>query len=219
MPAEDILRVVITISVTQIVLDVLATKLVYEKEPYQRLVGSFERAKAKYLKLEAQYATKSEKQQEKMAKQLQRAKDDMGEAKSAVASKHSGPGIYMSIIYMILFRILGAEHSGKVFGILPFEPWTLLRKVTMRGLDFGNELGTDVFKDSKGLDSVNSACSFVIIYLLCNMGVKFYVHKLVGESPPPGAEGGLFAVMESPAMNRSLKQLGLNPDEFKEKYA
>jgi hypothetical protein len=114
-----------------------------------------------------------------------------------------------------LFQILGAEYSGKVMGVLPFTPWRLLRKISMRGLDFGDDLGGALFHKSVGVDTVQQACSFTVIYILCNMGVKFFVHKLVGEAPPPGADGGLYAVMESPRVARGLRQLGIDPDELK----
>ena len=47
------------------------------------------------------------------------------------------------------------------------------------------------------------------------MGVKFYVHKLVGEAPPPGGEGGMMAVLENPKIKKGLKQMGIDPDELK----
>jgi uncharacterized membrane protein (DUF106 family) len=216
MTAADILRVAITVSVAQAVCDLLTRYMVYQKQPYLRSVDALGRAQAKFDKLQKEYDNKkAAKQQDKMKKRLDIAKDDLGEAKSEVAKKHSGPGIITSIVFFILFRILGAEHGGKVMGIIPFVPQRFLRKVTMRGLDFGDELGLTVFKDSKGVNSVNQACSFMIIYLLCNMTVKFYVHRLVGERPPPGADGGLLAVMESPRVAKGLRQMGFDPDELK----
>ena len=216
MTAQDIIRVAITVSVTQIVVDLMAIQFVYKKEPYKRAVNALERAQTKYDKLAKETASKtSGKQQDKVKKRMDRAKDDLGEAKSEVAKRHSGPGMASSFLFMLMFRILGAEHSGKVMGVLPFVPWRLLQKVTLRGLNFGDDLGASVFKESTGVDTVQQACSFVIIYLLCNMGVKFYVHKIVGEAPPSGAEGGLMAVMESPKIAKGLRQLGLDPDDLK----
>jgi uncharacterized membrane protein (DUF106 family) len=217
MTADDILRVAITVSVTQMACDLLARYLVYQKEPYLESVSALERAQTKFDKLQKEYdSKKATKQQDKMKKRLDTAKDDLGEAISDVARKHSGPGIVTSMIFVVLFRILGAEHGGKVMGVIPFVPQRLLRKVTMRGLDFGDELGLTIFKDSPGVNSVNQACSFMIIYLLCNMGVKFYIHQLVGERPPPGADGGILAVMESPKIVKGLRQMGIDPDEYKQ---
>ena len=220
MAAEDILRLAITVSVTQIICDLLANKFVYEKDPYRRAVSAFERAQTKYDKLVKETDTKlsggNAKQQDKVKKRLEQAKNDLGEAKSEVAKRHSGPGMLSSIVFVILFRVLGIEHGGKVIGIIPFEPFSLLSRVTMRGLDFGGELGLAMFKDSKALFSVQQACSFTVIYLLCNMGLKFYVHKIVAEAPPHGADGGLMTVMESPTISRAMKQLGIDPDELKQ---
>jgi uncharacterized membrane protein (DUF106 family) len=216
MTAEDIVRVAITVSVVQAVCDLLASYMVYQKQPYLRSVAALERAQTKYDKLQKEYDNKkATKQQDKMKKRLDIAKDDLGEAKSEVAKKHSGPGILTSIVFIILFRILGEEHSGKVMGIIPFAPHRLLRKVTMRGLDFGEELGMTIFQDSKGVNSVHQACSFAILFLLCNMGVKFYVHRLVGTRPPPGADGGILGIIESPRFAKGLRQMGIDPDELK----
>ena len=224
MAADDIIRVAVTVSVVQVICDLVARYFVYQKVPYKRAVEDYERAQAKYEKLlkentgkpVKEMPGKSGKQQDKLKKRLDRAKDDVGEAKSEVAKKHSGPGMITSFFFLLLFRILWAEHSGKVLGVLPFAPWSLFRRVTLRGLDFGEDLGASLFKDSVGVDTVQQACSFTIIYILCNMGVKFYVHKLVGEAPPAGADGGLMAVMENPKIAKGLKQMGLDPDEFKQ---
>lgn len=216
MTAHDILRVAMTVSAVQIICDLLARYFVYSKPTYTRAVGALERARTKYDKLAKETASKTPgKQQDKVQKRLDRAKEDLGEAKSEVAKRHSSPGIWSSMLFMLMFRVLGAEHSGKVMGVLPFVPFRLLRKVTLRGLEFGDDLGTSVFQESTGVDTVHQACSFVIIYLLCNLGVKFYVHKLVGEAPPPGAEGGLLAVLESPKIAKGLRQMGIDPDELK----
>jgi len=216
MTADDIIRVAITVSVAQVVVDLMARQFVYKRDPYQKAVSALERAQTKYSKLEKETASKTPgKQQEKVQKRLNVAKDDLGAARGDVAKRHSGPGILSGFLFMILFRILGAEHYGKVMGVLPFTPFRLLQKLTLRGLDFGDDLAITAFHESKGVDTVQQACSFAIIYLLCNVGVKFYVHKLVGEAAPSGAEGGIMAVMDDPKVARGLKQMGLDPDDLK----
>ena len=218
MTADDILRVAMTVTVTQIVCDLLARYGVYEKEPYKKAVRAFERAQTKYNKLakETETTKKTGKQQDKAKKRLDMAKDEMGEAKSEVAKRHSGPGMLSSFLFLIFLRVLGSEHHGKVMAILPFVPYRLIRKVTLRGLDFGGETGVEMFKDSPGVYSVNQACSFMIIYLLCNLSLKFYVHKLVSTPAPPGADGGLLAVMDNPKIAKGLRDMGLDPDELKQ---
>ena len=217
MTDGDILRVAITVSVTQLICDLLARYLVYQKEPYRRAVSTLERASAKFNKLQKEFdSKKATKQQDKMKKRLDVAKDDLGEATSEVARRHGGPGMLSSVVFIILLRVLGADLGGKVMGIIPFVPPSLLRRLTMRGLTFGNDLGlSEIFKDSKGVKSVNQACSFMLIYLLCNLSVKYYVHKLVGERPPPGADGGVMAVLESPKVLEGLKQMGFDTSELK----
>lgn len=217
MTASEIVSVAVTVSVAQIICDLVTKKLVYQKEPYKRAMGALERAQEKYDRLEKEYETKKAlKQGDKVKKRLDRAKDDLGEARAEVARRHAAPGMLVGLIFLILFRVLSAEHSGKVFAILPFVPHWIVRKITMRGLDFQGDLGLSVLNDSAGVKSVEQACSFTLIYLLSNMSVKFFAHKLVGETPPPGADQGLFSVMESPNIKRGLKQMGFDPDELKQ---
>lgn len=216
MTAQDIVKVAITVTITQIVIDLMARQFIFKKEPYQRALKALERATAKHDKLVKEKASKSAgKQQDKVQKRLDLAKDDMGEAKAEVSKRHSGPGIISGVVFMVMFRVLGAEHSGKIIGVLPFVPWSVLRRITLRGLDFGADLGASSFEQSTGVDSVHQACSFILIYFLCNMGIKFYVHKLVGEPPAPGVEGGMMGVLESPQITKSLRQMGLDPEELK----
>jgi uncharacterized membrane protein (DUF106 family) len=219
MPGEDIIRIACTVGVTQVVCDLLARQFLFQKEPYKRALERFERAQSSYDKVAKEYeAKKDTKQQEKVKKRLDRAKNELGERKAEVAKTHSGAGIMTSFVFLLLFRILGAEHGGKIMGIIPFVPFGLLRKVTMRGLDFGGDHSAVValLKDSTGVNSAEQACSYVIIYLLSNMSVKFFLHKAIGEAPPAGADQGLYSVMESPSIARGLKQMGLDPDELKQ---
>ncbi|CAB9517466.1 transmembrane and coiled-coil [Seminavis robusta] len=215
MTAEDIIRVAVTVSLVQVGCDLLARYMIFQKEPYQRAVSTLERRKAQYDKLVKEFEGKTGKQQEKVKKRMDRAKDDLGEAKSAVAAKHTTPGMLTSIAFVLLFRILGTEHSGKVMAVLPFQPLSLMRKVTLRGLDFGGDMGFNIFKESPGVQSVHQACSLMFIYLLCNMGVKFYVHRLVGQQTPEGV-GGIMALAENPKIAKGLKEMGLDPDELKQ---
>lgn len=217
MPANEIVRIAVTVTVAQVICDLLTKKLVYQKEPYKRAVSALERAQEKFNRLEKEYEPKkANKQGEKVKKRLDQAENDLHENRAEVARRHSAPGILLSIVFLILFRILAAEHAGKVMAILPFAPHWILTKVSMRGLDFQGDMGMSVLKDSEGVKSIEQACSFTLIYLLCNMSVKFFAHKLIGETPPSGADQGIFTVMESPTIKRGLKQMGLDPDELKQ---
>ena len=120
--------------------------------------------------------------------------------------------MFSSLFFVILLRILGAENKGKVIAVLPFLPFKLLGKVTRRGLDWGSMPeglieGTNINFGQGG--------SFLFIYLLSAMSVKFYVSKIIGKSPPPGADKGVMTVMDSPRGQKMIRSMGLDPDDMK----
>ena len=205
MTAPEILHIVLTVGICQLGCDLLANYLVYNGDAYKRTVGALERARWKLDKAEAD-AAKSNKH----AKRLQRAKDDYGTAKSLVARKHFGPGIFNSIFFLMLLRILGTEHKGNIMAILPFEPFNFLTRITARGLDWDSALDKGITASV----SYKQGASFFFIYALSALSVKFYVNKAFGVQPPPGADGGIVSMMESPGGRQMIKNIGLDPDEI-----
>jgi len=228
MTASEILRIVGTVAVTQAVCEVLAKRLVFSGEPYQRAVSAFERSRNKRDKIVA--ATKSSddtKQpkkgvstsQEKNAKKILRAEDDCAEAAAELARRHTQPTFFTSLIFIILYRILSAEYSGKVVAVLPFQPWGLVRRLSMRGiivetalLDLPS-LPADV---EQKVVHHTQACAFLFIYILSTLSVKFIVNKVLGTHPPQGADGGVGTILDAPRSQRMLKSLGVDTDELKE---
>jgi hypothetical protein len=119
------------------------------------------------------------------------------------------------LYFFILLRILGAEYKGKVIGLFPFVPYKIIGRVTARGLDW-NDVPADV--DLASLDTkldIKQAISFLCIYVLSTLTVKFYVHKLVAIQPPKGADQGFMTVAESPMVKNTLNAFGINPDDLK----
>lgn len=167
-----------------------------------------ERARWKFNKSEADL----KKNPKKNEKRHIRAKEEFGEAAATVAQLHTAPTTMSSLFFIILLRILGAENKGKVIAVLPFVPFKILGRVTRRGLDWGSMSeglieGSDVFFAQGG--------SYLFIYLLSAMSVKFYVTKIFGKSPPAGADGGVMTVLNSPRGQKLAKSLGYDPDDLK----
>ena len=122
--------------------------------------------------------------------------------------------VWGGLYFFILLRILGAEHTGKVIGVLPFVPYpNLICRVTGRGLDWTN-VALDDESIGTQLDT-KQAISFMCIYLLSTLSVKGYVHKIFGQKPPKGADQGFMTVAESPMVKRTLASVGIDVDELK----
>jgi hypothetical protein len=179
MTAADILRITTTVGTVQLLCDLISNWRIYGKEPYQRALGALSRQKWKRDKIladskaEASAVVKSDVKEtssggkkgsskvDKHAKRLQRAEDDYLEAASEVARRHTLPGVLISVLFIILLRILGAEYSGQMIGILPFAPFSFLQRFFGRGLEFG-ELAFESM--SPKVTETSQACSFVFVY-------------------------------------------------------
>jgi len=235
MTASEIARICITVGVIQALCDLFAYWRIYSKESYQRALEKRDRANFKYQKAKKDHeaakelaektsetvtspkkGSKSSKggssKLEKQAKILQRTEDDFNDSTANVARHHVASGVLTSIIFVILMRVLGAEYKGNVIGVLPFSPFNLLRRITGRGLDFGD---AKLESTSDKVTDTSQACAFVFIYLLSASGVKFYVNKLFGTQSPPGADG-VMSIVNSPTGQKIMKSVGIDPEDLKQ---
>ncbi|CAJ1958458.1 unnamed protein product [Cylindrotheca closterium] len=208
MTHSEVLNIAITVAACQIFLDLACNHLVYKKDPYKRACSALERASWKKKKAEEDLA----KNPKKNAKRHQRASDDYDAARAVVVSKHTFPNFLSSLFFVILLRILGAENKGKVIAVLPFQPWKLLARLSRRGLDFST-MPTGFIEASSV--TFEQGASYLFIYFLSTMSVKFYCNKLVGTKPPRGADGGIFSVMDSPQGRKMAQAMGVDPDDLK----
>lgn len=178
MAAADILRIATTVGTVQLLCDLISNWRIYRKEPYQRALGALSRQKWKRDKAladskEAGVVVKKDSKEasgggkkgnskvDKHAKRLQRVEDDYLEAASEVARRHTLPGVLISVLFLILMRILGAEYTGQMIGILPFAPFSFLQRFFGRGLEFG-DLAFESMSDK--VTETSQACSFVFVY-------------------------------------------------------
>jgi hypothetical protein len=177
MTAADILRIATTVGTVQLLCDLLANWRIYGKEPYQRAMGNMSRQKWKRDKAladskEAAVVVKKDAKEtssggkkgskaDKNTKRLQRVEDDYLEAASEVARRHTVPTFFISLLFFILLRILGAEYQGQMIGILPFTPFSFLQRFFGRGLEFGDLAFESM---SVKVTDTSQACSFVFVY-------------------------------------------------------
>lgn len=209
MTASEIYTIVMTVGVCQVLIDLLSNHLVYNGESYQRSVRTMERTKSKLTKAETDLKTKGEKHRKK----FDRAKAEHQGACADVARRHFAPGMLSSLFFVILMRILGTEHGGKVVGVLPFVPWNFVTRVTARGLDW-KEVDLEALSESTSI-LPQQAVSFFLVYALAGLAVRFYVNRLVAIKPPQGADGGINTIMESPLGQGVMRSMGIDPEDMK----
>ena len=116
-------------------------------------------------------------------------------------------------------------------GLLPFQPFNFLQKVTFRGLSTTltakeiNILWLQTMQ-TKELDAtkilsldvsnVSQACAFAFIYILCTLSIKKIVNDIFGVRAPEGADGGVGTMLDSPQNQKILSSFGVDAEEMKE---
>jgi uncharacterized membrane protein (DUF106 family) len=193
--ASEIIRLATTVATVQLCCNWIANRFWFGNEDYRRAVDALERTKwsvqseqAAFDKASTSPASTKSTILEMHSKRLTRAKESLQQAQANLAAHHVLPNVATSIVFVILFRILAVEFGGRVLAILPFAPFSLLYKLTGRGLEFGPDASVATL-ESPLINDLTQAASFIIIYILCNTSIKAYTSKLFGIEPPPGAEG------------------------------
>jgi hypothetical protein len=247
MTASEVVKIAGTVAVVQVTIDLLTRYMVFQKDPYQQSVVTLERMRAKRDKAlalaESSKAAstvantnkgtgKLSGAAEKNAKKAKFALDDFHEAAADVAKRHTRPSMLSSLCFFILYRILSAEYEGKVIAVLPFVPWSMLRRLSTRGLflppdsmvtDLLSTVQNSHHNDPSSTDGIVSAvssgqqaCNFLFIYMLCTFSVKFIMSQIFAKQPPAGADRGLGTMLDNPKAQKFLSSMGVDPDELNE---
>ena len=145
-------------------------------------------------------------------------------------------GFYTSIVFLFLYKILAVEYAGRIVGVLPFEPFKLLQRMTFMSLGGPGKLSVDEVQTlwletiggpsatvsgaeillPRDVQTVSQACAFAFIYMLCSLSVKMMINMIFGTKPPKGADEGMGTFMDSPQSQKMLKSFGLDANEVKE---
>lgn len=223
MTASDIIYIATTVAVVQGICDTLANRLTFNSEIYKQRLSALERARIKRDKTVLQVAqnpiadnnsNSSAKAKDKQNKKLQRAEEDFQTAAANVSMKHVSPNVITGVVFYILYKVLNLEYQGKIIAILPFTPWKFLQRITMRGLEFDPEF---VFESTSArVQNMEQCCSFLVVYLLTTMSVKFMVKQVLGVKPPSGADKGMFTLLDDPRGQQILKTLGVDMEDINE---
>lgn len=199
MTGSEIVNIVTTVAIAQCICDLMARWLIFSGKAYKRAVDNLKHAQGKRDKLFRNCDTAAK--QEKNAKKLKANEDECAETASEVARRHLFAKFMTSIVFLVLYRILSTEYHGKVIAVLPFQAFSLLRRLTQRGLD--------VPQDD------HAACGFLFIYILSTLSIKYFCNKLVAVAPPKAAAKGFMSVLDAPKNQRFLRSLGVDTDMLK----
>lgn len=211
MTCSEISNIIVTVGVSQLILDLLSNYLVYKGKAYRYAVQEMERSKSKLERAEYDMKRSNNKNN---PKKLERAKAEHSQACADVARRHMMPSVASSVFFVLLLRILGTEYQGKVVGVLPFVPYNFATWITARGLDWREIVAEDLKAAGTTMDP-KQAVSFMFVYVLAGFTAKFYVNKLVAIKPPAGADGGIQTIVDSPMGQALAKAWGIDPNDMK----
>jgi hypothetical protein len=144
--------------------NVTANWLVFSRKGYGSALERFDqatRAKERADRAGPDGPTGKGQKSDKRAKRAKKLEEDYRTAAAIVSGMHLFPNIITSVVFFILLRIFGTEMKGSVVGILPFKPFSLLRRLTGRGLDFSNAASFE--STSPSVTDVEQACSFMFV--------------------------------------------------------
>jgi hypothetical protein len=163
MPPAEISRICSTVAVVQLLCNVTANWLVFSKKGYRSALERFDqatKAKDRADRTGSDSHAKGQKP-DKRAKRVKKVEEDYRTAAAIVSGMHLFPNLMTSVVFFILLRIFGTEMKGSVIGILPFKPFSLLRSLTGRGLDFSNAASFESM--SQNVTDIEQACSFMFV--------------------------------------------------------
>ena len=209
MTTADLIHIVATVAVVQLICDLLANHFIFRQEPYQRILGRLRSHQLKLKKMEAlelEVGGNTSLLTDKQQKKLAQTRTDVASIVMEVTNKHMVPNVYTGIVFFLLYRIFGTEFNGKLVAVLPFAPFAILRRLTMRGI----QVDSVNFEPMIGIKDANQACSLLFVYLLSTISVKYFVNKAFGTRPPKGADKGLAGVIDAPQNQALLKYWGMD---------
>eukprot|EP00824_Muranothrix_gubernata_P012497 TRINITY_DN2646_c0_g1_i2.p2 TRINITY_DN2646_c0_g1~~TRINITY_DN2646_c0_g1_i2.p2 ORF type:complete len:170 (-),score=11.27 TRINITY_DN2646_c0_g1_i2:12-521(-) len=150
----DSLLIVSVSIVLNVVAEGLSWLLIYRHDQYKSLKRRIDNA---HRKLED---TQSEREVKRLEAGLQVMNRDL------FFLRMKG-GLILMGIFMTFLSVITSVYEGYAVARLPFEPWRFLRPLSHRGL-----LGEDWYD-----------CSAPFLYIMCSMGVRGNVQRLLGFAP------------------------------------
>jgi hypothetical protein len=181
---------------------------VYKTDRYASLLQKLTKARANRDRiarnakaLESATPNMTKKQKDKQGFKKKAAEEDVSAAAANVAGAKGKYNFLGMAIQFAQFRYLSGKHAGAVVAALPFEPISLLRRVTQRGLS--------------GVEGYPRAASWFFIYMLCNFALKGAVVKALAAARGEEADaGGIGSMLGSPQMRKTMKKFGYTDEDL-----
>lgn len=156
------LQIVGLCTLATLLVEGLSYVVVYRTSSYKRLVDEVERSIKMVQKDEATSGSKS-----KNSKSQKKAEDVLKANVRDMFTIRIKSFVIMIVILVTLYQVVTRTWNGMAIGKLPFEPISLIAKVTHKGVD--------------GKDLTDFGAGFV--YMLCSVGLRQNISKLINLGP------------------------------------
>ena len=171
--------------VSSLVSEALSYWMLYRKEDYQYLKDRVE-----FMEKEVKKASSSAVGK-KGEKKLAMFKRQLSSRKQELQKLKMKPMMLTSLLFMGTMYYLKQGFEGIIVARLPFEPLSYVQSLSHRGLT-----GDDI-----------TECSFIFLYILCSMGIRANVKRILGFAPKTSSTGVLFDIPDDEEIERRTKGL------------
>ena len=176
--------------VSSLISEALSYWMLYRKEDYIYL-----RDRVEYMEKEIKKASSSSSsaggKKKKGEKKLAMFKRQLTSRKQELNKFKMKPTMVTSLLFMGTVYYLKQGFEGIVVARLPFEPLSIVQSLSHRGL-----IGDDF-----------TECSFLFLYILCSMGIRANVKRILGFAPKTSSTGVLFDIPDDAEIDRRSKEL------------
>jgi len=164
---SDLVTIILATIGSSLFAEAISWIMIYRTESYKNLMETIDK-----------YSKKVEKNKDKTNnKKTARHEDTLKTASRELNFVKAKSIVAVGFTFIVLFGALTSSFDGKVVAKLPFEPFQFFRGVSHRNL-----IGNDYYE-----------CSFLFFYILCGMGLRGNLQKLLGTTPPKVASASFFS--------------------------
>lgn len=177
MSYADGLSILVISIATAFLCEGIAWVLIYQTSNYQNLRFNIDKTSKKVETMKKKSLGLAAKRK---SKKIDRFESTLKTANQSLSTVKMQSGAVVALTTLIVFGILSTIFEGKVVAKLPFVPIAFFQKLSHRGLP--------------GDDATD--CSMAFLYMLCSLGIRPNLQKILGFAPPRSATQGMFAAQE-----------------------
>eukprot|EP01098_Paradermamoeba_levis_P006996 TRINITY_DN2902_c0_g1_i1.p1 TRINITY_DN2902_c0_g1~~TRINITY_DN2902_c0_g1_i1.p1 ORF type:complete len:175 (-),score=52.03 TRINITY_DN2902_c0_g1_i1:46-570(-) len=162
----DCLTIAFVSVLSTLVSEGISWVLIYRTDNYKKLKAAIDKSTKKLEK------KKDPKNGPIDTKKIQREDEKLKNATQEMSAIKLKSTVAVAITMVSFLALLNSLFDGLAVAKLPFEPISLVRNISHRGL-----IGSDY-----------TDCSMMFFYFLCSLSIRTNLQKIIGLTPPASAQ-------------------------------